>query len=536
MTKEWRPRWRRVLPPLVLFLLTTLITGHFARLDVDPYHDGAIFKPALDVARGQVLFRETFTQYGALYVWLEAAALAVFGEHVVVIRLLAAVFYGFVAVGLWLAWSRIVPRWMATVACLAWIGVGGYWDRFFLAWSSVHALACQAFSAVFLFRATLDEDRRRVDLALAGGFAGLAFWFRQPGGLVLVAWCVYLVSGPRPADWADLRSRLRQVAVLLAGFAGVLLAGVLPIALGRSFADWIKQSFVFAGHFGRTFARLEDPLHVLSHLFPFGDLGYYQTGSLLYGLLPTLNLAAGAWAFTRMMGRTAPAREERALYALCGFGAVSWPQYLPFPDSPYHAFWAAAPMIGVAAFVAWRLAERSVSVAGGGQVRWLAPAFALVSMALLFGRDIHERLGGALVRVRETYTTVEEPSVLRGLRLKPAEARHMQQVHSFLERHLSRHPEAPVITVHRSALFMTFARTQANFHPLYVDWRPFMPWLEGPDLYPEYTSALLAYVQRKQPLVISGGGIVLPGYVEIPSAYPYEPLHFLVPAEPPAAR
>ena len=46
-----------------------------SRLGVDAHHDGIMLKPALDVLAGQVLFRDTFTQYGALTTYLQAAAL-----------------------------------------------------------------------------------------------------------------------------------------------------------------------------------------------------------------------------------------------------------------------------------------------------------------------------------------------------------------------------------------------------------------------------------------------------------------------------
>ena len=48
-----------------------------ARLGVDPHHDGIILKTALDVLSGQVLFRDTFNQYGALSAYLHALALRV---------------------------------------------------------------------------------------------------------------------------------------------------------------------------------------------------------------------------------------------------------------------------------------------------------------------------------------------------------------------------------------------------------------------------------------------------------------------------
>ena len=75
-----------------LFITILAITFYFAHLDPDWHHDGIMFKPAVDVASGLSLFKETFTQYGALTTYLQAGAIALFGEHLIVLRFQAAFF------------------------------------------------------------------------------------------------------------------------------------------------------------------------------------------------------------------------------------------------------------------------------------------------------------------------------------------------------------------------------------------------------------------------------------------------------------
>ena len=62
-----------------IFLFTVLWFGIFAFLRIDLHHDAVMLKPALDVAGGKLLFRDTFCQYGALAVFLQAAAVRLFG-------------------------------------------------------------------------------------------------------------------------------------------------------------------------------------------------------------------------------------------------------------------------------------------------------------------------------------------------------------------------------------------------------------------------------------------------------------------------
>ncbi len=67
----------------LVFLGILIVAAHFARLDPDWHHDGILFKPAVDVAAGLSLFKETFTQYGALTTYLQAGAIAIFGKYLI---------------------------------------------------------------------------------------------------------------------------------------------------------------------------------------------------------------------------------------------------------------------------------------------------------------------------------------------------------------------------------------------------------------------------------------------------------------------
>lgn len=144
--------WSRLAFSVFFFILTFLVAAYYSVFDVDPHHDGAIFKPALDVSMGVMLYRDTFSQYGALFTLLTAAGLKIFGPYLLVLRLMAAFFYGLVAVMLWLLGERLLPRWLTSLVVLLWIGVAGYIGGWFLAWSSIYALFFQLAAVYFLLR------------------------------------------------------------------------------------------------------------------------------------------------------------------------------------------------------------------------------------------------------------------------------------------------------------------------------------------------------------------------------------------------
>jgi hypothetical protein len=56
-----------------------------------------MLKPALDVLAGQVVFRDTFSQYGAGLHYLQAATLWAFGPTLRVMRLSALAIYAVTA-------------------------------------------------------------------------------------------------------------------------------------------------------------------------------------------------------------------------------------------------------------------------------------------------------------------------------------------------------------------------------------------------------------------------------------------------------
>ena len=64
----------------------------FARIGVDLHHDGIMLKPALDVLSGQVLFRDTFMQYGALTCYLQVLALWIYPSLLSIKLMMVAVY------------------------------------------------------------------------------------------------------------------------------------------------------------------------------------------------------------------------------------------------------------------------------------------------------------------------------------------------------------------------------------------------------------------------------------------------------------
>ena len=85
--------WQEALIAFAILLLTLPFVYTLSKNGFDSHHTGLMYKGALDVASGKALFRETFTQYGALTTYIQALFLLIFGKRVTSILLATALFY-----------------------------------------------------------------------------------------------------------------------------------------------------------------------------------------------------------------------------------------------------------------------------------------------------------------------------------------------------------------------------------------------------------------------------------------------------------
>ena len=122
-----------------------IISCYFSILDPEWHHDGILFKPAVDVASGLSLFRETFTQYGALTTYLQAGAIYLFGKALIVLRLQAALFFILIGVFNLLILRRLIPFWLAVSSTYVWFLMAPIFLMPFLAWSSIYAVSHQIY-------------------------------------------------------------------------------------------------------------------------------------------------------------------------------------------------------------------------------------------------------------------------------------------------------------------------------------------------------------------------------------------------------
>ncbi|HBA61203.1 MAG TPA: hypothetical protein DCZ92_10390 [Elusimicrobia bacterium] len=489
------PRWAHL---AFVFLLGLCAVGVVAPLQVDPHHDGIMLKPAMDVAAGYTLFRDTFTQYGALTTWCQALAIKLFGGSLLVLRLLTAFLYGTLALLLWLVNERFLPRYLNTFSCASWLLMGHFFvdnpSLFVMPWSTVFAV-CSCLLSLHLLLLYLEKGRLRF-LAACGVVAALTFWFKiNYGAISLLSSLVFLAL-------LQLRAgRGRAAAVFgayLGGWLGTHALFAAWLGLHGSLRDFYLQSVKFALYFSsNTQFAIKDPFVVglLKSLLqvdsPHGGI------SFLWLLLPL-----GAFAvFLRSAGRAVSGddglQNRRLLAVSCAAGGL-WLGYYPIP-ALFHMHMSSPLFFGLLALLALRLSAR-LGLSGH---RFLV----LGAVALIFLPDLGYRFKGAVYKARRAskWERIETPAFLRGMYVPSFEKVAYAELESLIN-------SAPggLINLTNSGIYSLYKAGTPNFHKLYLDWG----W-DNAFLYPDYVPALVKRVSLGTDAIISNTNFMLPGYIPV---------------------
>jgi len=482
-----------------------------ARLGVDFHHDGIMLKPALDVLSGQVLFRDTFMQYGALTCYLQAAALW-FQPTLLSIRLLNVAAYGVSLFFLYASWRLILPRMLTIVAAGLFVlsipaAEPNFYDGWLLLpWSSTLAMIFQSIALYAVLRIIQSQQPERWGIVLGASCASV-FWCRQPVGLTMFASLVGIGLALQWAKWTPVRGSKRIIfGKIAAGFIAVHALFLINIKVSGAQAEWWYQTFVWpkkwAGSFTWEAARNQRDLFELNFSAGLGLLLLLATiaapnlarrfyprfaerftpawwlcwaGVLLWqheSVLAWLHLRKGGWLIfiplvvvlqaVRSLsqvfgqsGRTRPS-EYYLVAAMAAIALASLAQYFPVPDA-HHVSYSLAPGFGLFVFICWRWVGHSPAVLG------LAFATMFLPAILLKARWAREILGRPLV-------TLTHPALLSGMRVSPQRARVIADMAIAVEKIMSFRPAIPSVMQGVDALPLCLMHNLINPSPYFIRW------------------------------------------------------------------
>jgi len=484
-----------------LFILIFSVSGYFAHLDPDWHHDGILFKPAVDVASGKSLFRETFTQYGALTTYLQGAAVALFGKHLIVLRIEAALFLALTGALLYIICSQIVQQYAAILPTLVWLFMAHYSISSLLPWSSIFSLFFVILGGWLLISSQQGVTSRfkGYSFCFASGIAFAAgFWARQPYGIVFVLVCLYFVIAIFDRNIPFLTT-IRNFLFFAMGFVITHCLMLLWLWVDQSLNDWWIQSILGAQSFAETTSNQESFIEgVLIKLFPKPNTVWAGNGSYIWTFLPVFNLVVLLSITFRLVVVRQQSPSLRALLILCLLGIGTWHQYYPI-SSIQHVYFGATPMIGVTV-CSWFLLFRTI---GFGKVFNLLCVGTLI--ILLFGNDMYYRFNAGINKY--PVAAVDFPT-LEGMKFSNKFVKelirysgedkqyykNLADLGATLKKVQILDPNRSLLTITEDA-YLPAVFSSKNPHTITVWWR----WMHK--MYPDHRGAVREFIKIYRPLI-----------------------------------
>lgn len=477
---------------------TILLFCGFAIMGVDPHHDGIMLKTAADIYNGQILFRDTYSHYGAMTVFLQSAVLLGFGVQLIAVRLLTVFFYGMISVLLYKCSEMVLTRYFK------WLPLIIFWllPPFYLAqdnwylipWSSVYSLF-GVLLMLFLILKYLDTDGEKY-FYFIGMSAAFSFWCRQSLIIISLAAIIFILLLP-----CNGHKTARRLLRLVAGFTIFSLPFIFYLITFGAINDWLMQNFKYAFSFAFSQnTNINFLLQLFSCLFPM------HTGFIIF---PVVNIALMLYLIYTWVRRQWT-RKELQVLAVVLVGGASLHQYFPVA-CPRHWYWAAIP-----AFIAFTYLIEYLFF----QKKFFGKIFA-VGILLLLLPDICLRGKGIINHLRtlpERQFFNEAP--MRYMLLNAQEMIFFTEIkHNFSiipERYRNMH----YINLSTDAWFNLYFPKQQNFHPLYIN-------MDG--VYSDYGLRLHLFIKKNQPILVYCSDQELPAQSYFSKTkYPYHQLFIYI--------
>lgn len=374
---EGRPPGRRVWLEAAGVVAVSLISliPHFHLPIVDP-DEGILACGAERILRGEVPYRDFFSELGPASFYLHALIFKLGSIHILSLRLTAWLLGGAITGLLYiLARNILKPIWAAAAVAafplvcypLAYRVSHHWWAILFL------LLAVLALSAGVRGEISENSDARLRWCAVAGALAGATLLAMQSKGLwAIVMGLLFLLLEPWLA--AAGRNRIRLSTVLLRAMAFVVGSAVILGLMAGYFASqgalgaWIDANLIFLFTNYRAYldvpqaSAVETVLHIgrLAFTQPSVHFWLYLIGYVFFFFLGPA-VAFGASAARLMASRRHPAQEWRWVLLLLLMGMGGFVSEIHSPDI-IHLIWGSPLMLILCAYQWERLNAGAVAL------------------------------------------------------------------------------------------------------------------------------------------------------------------------------
>jgi len=483
--------FKKNLDLVLIFFITFITASYFAGIGVDAHHDGLILKPALDVANGKILFKETFTQYGALFVFINSSLLLLFGKFLLTLRIATAFFYALTAVFLFLIYKKFLNKKIVYLTLFFWLLLAPYFWQVFFPWPSIYAGFFLVLT-IYLFLFSLKKEKQKIIVEnkyvfLTGISSAFAFWSKQP---YLMVFCsiVFLFLLQFFLKALSLKKTINSIAVLSLGFLSVSSVFIFYFITTGSLKDWFLQSIRIGYIWGRILGRGYDVLDLLKTLAMHP----------IWLILPLVCIVF----FIKIYLLLKKSPENLKNLYLLGVSLIcifSFLQYFPIYD-PSHIYWAITPAVGLFAYVllSFKLQARVKNIKTYSLKQNLLTFFFFgITLITIFSIFSEAKLGinGVVEKNKKFNYKIARPSVLQGMRMDKKDADFYQDVSQNIDSYLAKNTRKKFVVFDFDALYSVFANNQENIDSFYANYSGYTSGVYS------YEKDFRIYVKNKKPLI-----------------------------------
>ena len=483
----------------LIFLLSLIIVAFFGVTQVDPHHDGIMLKPAIDVANGKMLHKDTFSQYGTLTTLIQAYAVKFFGERLIVIRMLTALCYGLISILVWLIFSRILPRELNTFSCIIWILLLYFWidypAMFIFPWSTVFAILSILLALYFLI---LFLEKQNYFLLLAVGITtSLVLWFKINYGVTSFLFTLLLLITLNIFN--NKKTALKNLFVFLLGNTVMHTIFIVWLSANGALKDFILQSveLAFAFAINNKFST-DDPfvIKIIKNLLQIGST--HGGISAIWTILPIISMGVLVCSFYNFIKRKTLLSDKITL-AIAFTSAGLWLGYYPI-NALFHMSLSSVLFIGLLTYSLWQLAEKF-------HIKNQSFLVIIGVLAIVF-YDLSFKMDNGLRKISKIkeYQKIETPKFLCGMYV----ANWEKQVYEEIGELVDTFPYYNLINLTNSGLYSLYKKNNDEFHKMYVAWG----W-NNSYLYPDYIAKLAKRISMKSDMIFSHDNLIIEGYVPI---------------------
>ena len=390
---------------LAVVLASLFFFSWFYRLPLSETDEGIVAVGAERILRGQIPYRDFFSELGPGSFYLQAAIFKIVGTHAAAMRLTAWLLGGIISGLIYLLARRLVtgaaaflPSAVFALVCYpATYRVSHHWwGNFFLLLTVLCLMPSETLAG------PPSAPGRKV-LVGAGALAGLALLCMQSmGAWTLLMGAGFLLVHPlldRQAGWRDVfRRGTGQAGWFVLGAALTLGGGAAYFASQGALTEWVNDNFIFLLVNYRAYLDVPQasPLVIILHIGrlaitqPSIHFALYAIGYPAFFLAPVLAYGGTAWQL--LSSRRPEASQARILLLLLLQGVGAFVANSHALDT-FHLM-SAAPLMLVLVVYHWqRLIHRRA------WLRRAALASAALAMALAVFTGVRKAVNTAPISV-----------------------------------------------------------------------------------------------------------------------------------------